>query len=58
MREMTDIEAVLGPYRAVLCEWTHPAPCLQPVEPGKAYCPECMKKAYRTVNPKANKNNE
>lgn len=47
MREMTDIEAIFGPHRAIECEWTHPEPCLKPVVKGKAYCPECMKLAYR-----------
>lgn len=52
MREMTDTEAVFGPHRAVLCEWTHPTPCRKPVEPGKAYCSECIKLAYRPAKKK------
>lgn len=52
MREMTDIEAIFGPYRATKCEWTHPEPCLKSVVKGKAYCPECMKLAYRPATKK------
>ena len=54
MREMTDIEAIRGPFRAVLCEWTHPVPCLKPVMEHKAYCPECIKLAYRPAKKKTN----
>jgi len=53
VREMTDIEAQYGPHRAIQCEWTTPEPCLKPVAAGKAYCPECLKKAYRPAKKKA-----
>jgi hypothetical protein len=52
---MTDIEAQFGPFRAVLCEWSHPEPCLKPVAETRAYCPECMTKAYQPAKPKKKK---
>jgi len=54
VREMTDIEAIRGPYRAVLCEWTHPVPCLKPVVEHKAYCADCLKLAYQPAKKKTN----
>ena len=51
-QEMTDEQAVFGPYRATECEWTHPTPCGAAVVPTKAYCEEHMKQAYRTVKTK------
>lgn len=54
MREMTDVEAISGPHRAVLCEWTHPVPCLKPVQASKAYCPDCMKLAYQPAKKRSN----
>ena len=44
---MTDYMAQFGPHRAIFCEWTAPEPCLKPVAKGKAYCPDCMTKAYK-----------
>lgn len=58
MREMTDIEAVFGPFRATKCEWTHPEPCLAPVVEQKAYCAKHMKLAYRVPEKKVRKNTE
>jgi len=55
VKEMTDPMAQFGPHRAVLCEWTHPTPCLKPVADGKAYCPDCMKLAYKPNKKKARK---
>ena len=52
MKEMTDYMAQYGPFRAVKCEWTHPKPCLKPVAAGKAYCPDCMKLAYKPATPR------
>lgn len=50
--EMTDEQAVYGPYRAVECEWSDPEPCGAAVVPTKAYCEMHMKMAYRTVKAK------
>ena len=50
--EMTDEQAVFGPYRAKECEWTDPEPCLDNVVPTKAYCEKHMKLAYRIVSAK------
>lgn len=52
---MTDSIAQFGPDRAVFCEWTHPTPCLKPVADGKAYCPDCMKLAYKPNKKKTRK---
>lgn len=54
-REMTDVEAVLGPYRATKCEWTHPDVCQAVVVPSKAYCEEHMKLAYKPNVPRTRK---
>lgn len=51
-QEMTDEQAVFGPYRATACEWTDPEPCGAAVVPTKAYCETHMKKAYRIVKTK------
>ena len=50
--EMTDEQAVFGPYRARECEWSDPELCGAEVVPTKAYCEKHMKMAYRTVKTK------
>ena len=59
---MNDYDATIGLWRARTCEWKDPpesdtAPeCGKPPIEGRAYCPECHRKAYQEPKPKGRKN--
>lgn len=54
MREMTDWDATIGAWRARTCEWIFNIDtperydCGKPVAPGRPYCDDCHKLAYRS----------
>lgn len=57
-KSVNDLDAFFGVYRATACEWLPKKKCKGILVPGKSYCEEHMKLAYRQPEKKTSKKEE